>query len=181
MHSDVSNWRKDEEVLNRQLAILAAAVRVEIFGHDFYMRMSECIRDKEGKLILKSLAGDEEAHKLWLERQIDRISPGKAVDSIAPDPRYAAVVPQRIFPNVPEGACISAEDEIKGVEMAIEVEKASVRMYTEVADMTKDMELKMLMQRLAHWEKGHQKILEDNLHYLKRGGSWYGYTPILDG
>jgi rubrerythrin len=65
--------------------------------------------------------------------------------------------------------------------MAIEVEKASVRMYEEVAGLTQDLELKMLMQRLATWEKEHQRLLEDNLGYLKRGGSWYGYNPILDG
>ena len=181
MRSDRSDWKGDEQNLNRQLGLLAAAVRVETFGHEFYMRMSECISDKEGKLILRSLAGDEQEHRAWLMRQIDRIFPGKDVNTIRPDPQYAGVIPQKVFPDVPKGACLSAQDEIKGVEMAIEVEKASVRMYNEVAELAKDLELKMLMQRLAHWEKGHQKILEDNLHYLKRGGSWYGYEPILDG
>jgi rubrerythrin len=181
MGSERSDWKGDELTLNRQLGILAAAVRVEIYGRDFYLRMSDCVRDKAGKLILKSLAEDEQEHRAWLSRQIDRIFPGKDVSTLTPDPRYAGIVPQKVFPELPPGACLSAEDEIKGVETAIEIEKASVRMYTEVADMTKDLELKMLMQRLAHWEKGHQKVLEDNLHYLKRGGSWYGYTPLLDG
>jgi rubrerythrin len=181
MGSERSDWKGDELTLNRQLGILAAAVRVEIYGRDFYLRMSECIKDKEGKLILKSLAGDEEEHRNWLAHQIDRIFPGKDVSTLAPDPRYSGIVPQKVFPELAPGTCLTVADEIKGVEMAIEIEKASIRMYTEVADMTKDLELKMLMQRLAHWEKGHQKVLEDNLHYLKRGGSWYGYTPILDG
>jgi rubrerythrin len=178
---DRSDWKSDEASLNKQLGLLAAAIRVETFGRDFYQRMSECIKDQEGKLILRSLANDEKEHRGWLLRQIDRIFPGKDVDTLRPDPKYAGVVPLRIFANLPEGQCLSAKDEIKAVEMAIGVEKASVQMYSEVAGMTKDPELKDLMVRLAKWEKGHQKVLEDNLDYLKKGGSWYGYTPILDG
>jgi rubrerythrin len=181
MRVEKSDWKSDEASLNKQLGLLAAAIRVETFGRDFYQRMSECIKDREGKLILRSLSRDEKEHRVWLTRQIDRIFPGKDVGTIAPDPDYADVVPGRIFPDLPEGACLTPKDEIKAVEMAIGVEKASVRMYEEVADLTKDMELKMLMQRLAHWEKEHQRLLEENLEYLKRGGSWYGYNPILDG
>ncbi|MBI0584579.1 MAG: ferritin family protein [Methanomassiliicoccus sp.] len=181
MRSEKSDWKGEEDLLKKELGLLAAAIRVETFGRDFYLRMSECIRDKEGKLILKSLARDEKEHRAWLLRQVDRIFPGKDVETIRPDSRYASVVPQRLFPELPEGACLPPKDEIKAVEMGIEVEKASVSMYEEVAGLTQDLELKLLMQRLAQWEKGHQKILEDNLAYLKRGGSWYGYEPILDG
>ena len=181
MVSERSDWKGEEKILNRQLGLLAAAIRVETFGRDFYLRMSECVKDKEGKLILRSLAKDEKDHRTWLIRQIDRIFPGKDVDTIAPDPEYADIVPQRPFPDIPPGACFSSQDEIKAVEMAIDVEKASVRMYGEVATLTRDLELKALMQRLVEWEKGHQKTLEDNLEYLKRGGSWYGYNPILEG
>lgn len=163
------------------MGLLAAAIRVETFGREFYQRLSDCIRDKEGKLILRGLSRDEKEHRLWLARQVDRIFPGKDVSTIRPDPSYADVVPAKAFPDLSEGSCLSPKDEIAAVEMAIGVEKASVRMYEEVARLTNDMELKMLMQRLVQWEREHQRVLEDNLEYLKRGGSWYGYTPILDG
>lgn len=181
MRYERSDWKGDEEALNRQLSLLAAAVRVETYGRDFYLRMSECVRDKEGKLILKSLANDEKDHRSWLLRQIDRIFPGKDVDTIQPAPEFASVVPERPFPDIPPGACFSSQQEIEAVKMAIDVEKASVRMYSEVEELTKDRELKDLMKRLVSWEKGHQKVLEENLEYLKGGGSWYGYTPILEG
>ncbi len=181
MRSERSDWKGEEKILHRQLGLLAAAIRVETYGRDFYLRMSECVKDKEGKLILRGLAKDEKDHRTWLIGQIDRIFPGKDVDTIVPDPEYADIVPQQAFPDVPPGACFSSQDEIKAVEMAIGVEKASVRMYGEVATLTRDPELKALMQRLVEWERGHQKTLEDNLDYLKRGGSWYGYNPILEG
>jgi len=181
MRFERGDWKSDEASLNKQLGLLAAAIRVETFGKEFYQRMSECIKDREGKLILMSLSRDEKEHRAWLMRQIDRIFPGKDAATIAPDPEYANVVPTRAFPDIPEGACLSPKDEIKAVEMAIEIEKASVRMYRQVAGMTQDMELKMLMQKLADWEREHQRVLEENLDYLRRGGSWYGYNPILDG
>ena len=181
MLSKDSDWARDEEELNRILGLLAAAVRVEERGRDYYRRLSECIGDREGKIILASLADDEMRHRSWLAHQIDRIFPGKDPASIEPDRRYADIVSQRIFPDLAPGACLAPKDEVKAVEAAIEVEKASVRMYLEVAGITADTELKDMMHRLAEWEKGHQKLLEENLHYLKRGGSWYGYTPILDG
>ena len=76
---------------------------------------------------------------------------------------------------------MTSQDEIEALEAAIEVEKRSARLYEEVAAAADDHELRSIMERLARWERGHQRILEDNLHYLRRGGSWYGYTPILDG
>lgn len=179
MSGDAGSWRGDEAALRRHLSILAAAVRVEAFGNDYYLKMSECVRDKEGKIILESLAQDEVQHRAWLERQIDRIFPGRKVEDIEAATDYD-LVPKKVFVP-PKDGCLALEDEIKGLETAIEVEKRSARMYEEVSQEVADPELKGVLQRLARWERGHQKILEDNLHYLKRGGSWYGYTPILDG
>jgi rubrerythrin len=103
MRSERSDWQMEEQILKKQLGLLAAAIRVETYGRDFYLRMSECVMDKEGKLILRSLAKDEKDHRTWLIRQIDRIFPGKDVDTIVPDPEYADIVPQRPFPDVPPG------------------------------------------------------------------------------
>jgi rubrerythrin len=181
MHSDTSDWRKDEENLRRQMSILAAAIQVEKYGYEFYTAMSKCIKDKNGKIILKSLAEDESQHRAWLERQIDRISPGKNPATITPDQSYIRLIPSKIFPSTTGETCLVLEDEIKGLEIGVQIEKNSVRMYSEAADLSSDPETRVVMLRLANWEKGHQKILEENLQYLRRGGSWYGYTPILDG
>jgi len=173
-----NDWKGDEAGLRKELAVLAAAVRIEVYGIDLYSRMSEKVKDKEGKIILQSLAKDEEQHQAWLERQIDRIFPGRRASTIEPDPAYD-IAPSKVF-LLPEGE-LTSQDEIAGLEAAIEVEKRSVRLYGDLAANTDDPELRAVMQRLVRWEQGHQRILEDNLHYLRRGGSWYGYTPILDG
>ena len=48
---------------------------------------------------------------------------------------YADVVPAKAFRTF-RGSCLSPKDEIAAVEMAIGVEKSSVRMYEEVARLT---------------------------------------------
>ncbi len=177
MRGDRSGWEDDGSDVQRLLSALAAAWRIEDYGVELYIAMSERVRDKEGSIILRSLAQDEARHRAWLENEIDRIFPGRSVRDIEPDPAYG-ISPSKVF-AVPDE--MTPQDEIAGLEAAIEVEKRSVQLYESVAAAADDRELKSLMERLARWERGHQRILEDNLHYLRRGGSWYGYTPILDG
>ena len=177
MEGDGTGWQGAESNIQKQLSALAAAWRIEDHGIGLYTAMSERVRDKEGKMILKSLAQDEAQHRAWLEKEIDRIFPGRRARDIEPEPAYG-ITPSKVF-TLPEE--MTPEDEIAGLEAAIEVEKRSVRLYEDVAAAAEDQELKGLMLRLARWERSHQRILEDNLHYLRRGGSWYGYTPILDG
>lgn len=171
-----SEWEDDSSSLRKQLSALAAAWQIEDHGIKLYSAMSERVKDKEGKNILQSLAQDEAQHKAWLEREIDRIFPGRRIKEIEPDPAYG-ITPAKVF-SLPDE--MTSQDEIEALEAAIEVEKRSARLYEEVAAAADDHELRSMMERLARWERGHQRILEDNLHYLRRGGSWYGYTPILD-
>ena len=169
-----------EETLRKQLSLLAAGVRVERFGINFYNSTAECVKDKNGKLLLKSLGNDEVKHEEFLVKQIHRLAPGIKVADIEPDPKYMAQIP-KVFPSSSGETCFAAEDEIRTLELGIQVEKNSYKMYSEGAELTQDPELKETFERLARWEKGHQKILEENLVYLRRGGTWYGYLPILDG
>ena len=172
-----SEWEDEGSSLRKQLSALAAAWQIEECGIKLYTAMSERVRDKEGKNILQSLAQDEAQHKAWLEREIDRIFPGRRIRDLKPDPAYG-IAPSKVF-TLPDE--MTSQDEIEALEAAIEVEKRSARLYEQVAAAADDHELRAMMERLARWERGHQRILEDNLHYLRRGGSWYGYTPILDG
>ena len=172
-----SGWEDKGSLLRKQLSALAAAWQIEDYGIELYTALSERVKDKEGRNILQSLAQDEAQHKAWLEREIDRIFPGRRIRDIEPDPTYG-ITPAKVFALPDE---LTSQDEIAALEAAVEVEKRSARLYEEAAAAADDHELRAMMERLARWERGHQRILEDNLHYLRRGGSWYGYTPILDG
>ncbi len=172
---------KTEKEMMNELSILAAALELERYGVAFYTKMSGCVRDKNGSSILKGLADDEEQHRRWIESEIDRLSPGTDPSKISPDPRMSDLIPIYVFPVLKGDACLPLKDEIKGVEVGISVENNSIKLYTVLAEGAGDPGTKELMARLIKVKKGHLNVLEDGLYHLKRGGSWYGYVPILDG
>ncbi len=178
MRSERTDWRGDEERIKRQLSILAAAIKVESQAKDYYSSLSKSIMDKEGKRILNRLAEDEKEHRIWLEELIDRISPGRIPESIEPDSEYISIFHVNSLVMPANGKYLGPKEEIKAVELAIQIEKDTSKMFTEASDLSGDLETKMALKRIARWEVGHQKILEDNLHYLQKGGSWYENNPV---
>jgi rubrerythrin len=72
-------------------------------------------------------------------------------------------------------------DEIRAVNIGIDVEKASVKMYQEASAMVDDVRIKNILITLTRIEEKHKILLESSLMILKTEGSWYAYTPILDG
>lgn len=164
-----------------EISILAAAVEVERFGFDLYTAMNECVKDPNGSALLRGLARDEAEHRRILEREILRLSPQAELRSLKPAEEYLGIVPDQVFPGDLGERCSTLQGEIEAVEIGIKVEKRSIWMYTDATGKVKDEKLKDLLEYLARWEGTHKKALEENLHMLKTGGSWYGYSPILEG
>jgi rubrerythrin len=164
-----------------QLSILAAAVEVEKFGHDLYMSMSEHVKDKKGAALLRGLAKDEGEHRKILEKEMLRISPSVDISSVKPTKKYLKLIPERVFPAEIGERCSTLEGEIEAVEIGITVEENSIRMYSEAVGLVSDDRVKTVLEELAKWEGDHKQTLEQNLHMLRTEGSWYGYSPILDG
>lgn len=68
------------------------------------------------------------------------------------------------------------------LELGIRTEKRSIELYSNSSKRMEAGESKDLFLRLAGFEEGHKKLLEDALYYLEQGGSWYGYSPpTLEG
>ena len=170
-----------EEKIKKQLAILAAGIEVEKFGIEFYTRTSACVKDRNGALLLRSLGEDERKHREYLETQMRRLAPALEPEIVEPEQKYISRLPSEVFPLESGETCFALEDEIRTLEIGIQVERSSVEMYTEAADLVTEPETREVLQRLVRWEQSHWNILEENLHSLKRGGTWYGYVPILDG
>ncbi len=162
------------------LAILAAALRIEEFGIQFYRRFSECVGDENGSALLRGLGRDEEQHKEQVEREMRRVAPDRDPAEVAPGRSLLGIVPEKAFPFPPD-RCLTLEDEIKALEVGIQVEMSSINMYREAALMVEEPGVKRLLQRLTEIEDGHRKLLEESMQLLRDKGAWYGYTPILEG
>jgi rubrerythrin len=160
--------------------VLAAARQIEVFGIEFYRRFSECVREENGAALLRGLERDEVHHKEFIEKEMRRLVP--SIDPAIAEPGLSleGLVPDRVF-QFPSDRCLSLEDEVKALEVGIQVEISSVAMYREAALRVDDPGVKALLEKLTHVEEGHRKQLEDNMYLLKNEGAWYGYSPILEG
>jgi len=159
---------------------LSSALSVERFGIEFYRRFSECVDDENGAALLRGLGRDEENHKEKVELEMRRIAPGVEPDSVAPARSLLGIVPEQAFPFPPD-RCLTLEDEIKALEIGIQVEMSSIKMYRGAAMLVGEPGVKRLLEKLTEIEEGHRKLLEESMHLLRDKGAWYGYSPILEG
>ena len=162
------------------LGILAAARQIEVFGIEFYRRFSECVEDENGSALLRGLGRDEEQHKEHVEREMRRLAPDRDPAEVDPGRSLLGIVPEKAFPFPPD-RCMTLEDEIKALEVGIQVEVSSVKMYRGAALMVEEPGVKRLLEKLTGIEEGHRKLLEESMQLLRDKGAWYGYSPILEG
>ncbi|MGD1060156.1 MAG: ferritin family protein [Methanomassiliicoccales archaeon] len=162
------------------VAVLKAAIEIEEFGIKFYSDLSGCVGDERGAALFRSLAADEREHRRILRKELDRLGQMCDVSCIAPMHEYLELIPQRVF-TPPPGACLTLKDEISALEMGIEVEENSRRMYSDSLSKVDDKMTRSTLESLVVWETKHKQILEENLQNLKLEGTWYGYSPILEG
>jgi rubrerythrin len=167
--------------LRSQLSILHAAVAIEVFGVKFYQRLEGCVAEENGKALMRSLARDEMKHKEMIEREIVRLSSGHDVKNVEADRHYTDIVPEKVFESFPTDRCLTVKEEIAAIEVGIDIERRSIKMYQEAAGNTSDPEIKRELEYLTRVEQGHLSLLKENLQMLKDGGAWYGYSPILEG
>ena len=163
------------------LSILAAARQIEIFGIQFYSKLATCVADENGKALMRSLGADERTHKETIEEVMMHLSPGLDLDEVEPEKDLLNILPKRVFPFPPEGACLTVKDEIQAVQIGLDVEISSIRMYQDASAMVDDARIRNILITLTKIEDKHRILLESSLHMLKTEGNWYAYTPILEG
>ncbi len=166
--------------MEMNVAMLKAAIEIEEFGIKFYSDLSGCVDDDRGAALFRSLAGDEKEHRRILQKELDRLSQMCDVSCVAPMHEYLKIIPQRVF-TPPPGACLALRDEISALETGIEVEENSRKMYSDSLGKVDDETTRSTLESLVGWEIKHKQILEENLRNLKLEGTWYGYSPILEG
>lgn len=67
------------------------------------------------------------------------------------------------------------------MQIGLDVEIASVKMYQDAASKVNDPKIRNILVTLTGIEEKHKMLLESSLMMLKTDGSWYAYTPILEG
>lgn len=155
------------------LDILKEAISIEIYGMEYYSIFSELVEDDNAKSVFRGLSRDEAEHRSLLENEYKKIA-GKPIDikQLDEENRNKA---RRVFPESLEPMGIGETRDV--LTLGIRTEKRSIELYSTGAQRIDNKSSKDLFLKLAHFEEGHKKILEDALYYLEQDGSWYGYSP----
>ena len=163
--------------------ILQKAIDIEVFGNDFYKKLSNSVDNKEGKALLTYLANAEEEHKKRLESMLNKFgaeSRKTDIDTLMADILMDEGI-QKIFKGLMKKEKLETVDAIEALKLGIEVEAKSIDFYKNNAEKSPESDIVSLFTDLSNWEKEHLEILSENVRSLKDEGVWYGYVPILEG
>ena len=163
--------------------IIEKAIGIEVFGLNYYNKLKNLVPDSQGKGLMGFLANAEEEHKQTLikkcqsygkEPEISEL--GNLIVDVLMDEGQ-----QKIFKSLMEKDELSTIDAIEAIKLGMKVEANSIKFYKDNANKSPESEIVTLFTELSAWEQEHLELLKENLRMLKDEGSWYGYTPILEG
>ena len=150
--------------------ILESAKQLEVDGRKFYLETAEKTTNELSRKMFLSLADDELKHMEW----IDQRSPGGYTANKANKETYDRL--RNIFAEVPEEvrkAAEASEDDIKAVDIALDMEKKSRDAYAKWAEESEDEEICELFTALTDIEQFHYELLQNTKEYFDKTADWF--------
>lgn len=152
-----------EEVIN-------TAIKLENDGIKFYKDIASKTHNELTKKMFESLAEDEIKHIEWINSQ-------------APDVKTSGEFNEKLYSRLkkifaePDSAIVDAargtQDDIKAIDIAIEMERSSQREYLYFSDETDDPDIEKLFAMLADIEGFHAELLQNSKEYLDKPHDWF--------
>ncbi|HHS96434.1 MAG TPA: DUF2383 domain-containing protein [Chloroflexi bacterium] len=144
------------------IGVLELAIQTEREGKRFYEEAARRTSDPDGQRLFASLADDERMHERILQEELERVRAGQPPEPVDPGRPAAPLFSyERLAENVREHTT-----ELSALRMGYLIERDAVAFYTHAAENAEDPTLKNLFERLAHWEREHQRILEEAYRFL---------------
>jgi len=174
-----------ESEQNKTLQVLRVAIQMEVDGKEFYLKASLESSNEMGRELLKSLAKEEDTHRLKFE-EIYRALEGKKgwpATGFKPDGGQSL---RTIFAQVIEEAAPEVKakaTELDAAKTAMDMENKTYDYYkvqsqTATYDGERDFYQALMVQ-----EREHSLVLLDYYEYLKDPAAWFVQKehPSLDG
>ena len=131
--------------------IISLAVGDEIEAYEFYLGVSEKVKDRNLKTIFKGLADEEKRHKISLEHFLSDARPM----------RFNETKDYKISETVDKPRLSLDMKPSDAIALAMKNEEDAMNTYTELANYSSDQEQKEVFMALAKMEQGHKARLED--------------------
>lgn len=156
------------------LEIIGVAIRAERDALDLYTAMARQVQKPELKKEFERLANQEKNHERRLS-EYHATATGESAPPPVPDVRT-----KMFGPEVHDGMSF-----LEVLDLAVEKEHISQRVYAEAASRAKDPSGKRLLSELVEFERGHVRRLEQMRDEARRNPAWLedegGRTILLQG
>jgi len=137
--------------------ILEMAAAREVDANRFFLALAERVKEPKTKKIFRILAAEELEHKVLIELEI--MKTGRVVKKNSNPPGFRDEKPDYMPPKV--------EMTYKDIlQMGLQKEEASIRLYTELAALTTDAHSREVLLALAQEEAGHKQRFRKALDFL---------------
>ncbi len=138
--------------------ILEMAAAREVDANRFFLALAERVKDPRTKKVFRMLAEEELEHKSLIELEI--MKTGRVVKKNLNPPGFSD--------EKPDYAPLKVEMSYKDIlQMGLQKEEASIKLYTELAAMTSDAHSREVLLNLAQEEAIHKQRFQKALDFLK--------------
>jgi bacterioferritin (cytochrome b1) len=158
---------------------IKTALEYEVKVRDSYLNAIDSIKDETGQHVFRVLGGEEQGHIDYLE---SRLTEWRKTGKISPE-KLKTVVPSRrdIDAGVRklEGHLAKRDygTEREMLQKALALEKETSDFYKKMVDELNDDESK-LFARFLEIEEGHQAIVQAEIDYLSRSGTFFDFQEF---
>lgn len=161
------------------------AIKMEIDGMAFYREAAEKTKNPLGKKMFLSFIEDEKNHLKALETIFKSADFGVINDIFkGSDPKKRV---KTVFAQAEEDKDLERQkadaDDIKAIEMAMELEKKGYDYYMEISKTAENENIRNLFKILANEENQHYAILQNSHTFLTDTGNWFIWEEraMIDG
>ena len=167
------------------LQAINMAIDMELDGKECYLAASRDSTNEAGRTLLKSLADEEDNHRLKFKELYDTIREGRDWPFIELRADKARDIRNTLVRTcqVPGINVTGTSNELDAVKVAVDKEKKSYDFYEDQAKNATYSTEKEFYERLAGKEREHELALLDCYDYLTETAGWFVKTehPSLDG
>jgi rubrerythrin len=152
---------------------LEFALDFEAKGTSMYLELAKKTINPLGKKLFYSLAMEEVAHAQKIDEISMKLKSQTGASSLG-DPALPGVEEQlkEFFKNASKQELSKGSEDIKGYELAMEMERKGYKTYNDFMVNAKSDTEKQFFQALLGEEKKHLEALSNVYNYLTKTGDW---------
>ncbi|MBI2869040.1 MAG: ferritin family protein [Chloroflexi bacterium] len=164
---------------------LETALRMEIDGKDFYLKMASLRHGSPGQELFEALSAEEDLHILAFTQIYESIRKRKEWPTLDFRPEGGGHALRSLFARAAESLPAGAKgtpSELEDIQTAVRMESDSYDFYEHQAKHAAADEERNFFRALAAQERQHQLVLLDLYEFLKDPAAWFvaHERPSLD-